>query len=170
MLFYNINKTAFKSWLKENHDLAEITYSTIVSDAFLIYRESIGVTIEDLFYGRKSYNDYKDSVERWLINNGKKVGTRHIGYTSHVKYLVDYLRFYVKNSSCEPHANSKTDLCKDSNLRVNYREIKLTNNSFLVKTIDKPSPIIVESYIKSWENLEKYVSQEEAIKCLFIEK
>lgn len=87
-----INRTVFESWLRTHYKLSEATYPTIISDAFLIFRKNLGITIDELIDGSKNIEDYKIKVETWLINNGKSVGQRHIEYASHMKYLIKYIK------------------------------------------------------------------------------
>jgi hypothetical protein len=71
-------------------ELKEVTITTAVSDAFYIFNHDLGITFDDIIEGRRTLEEYKESVRVYLINNGKNPGTRPSGYTFHIKYLVKY--------------------------------------------------------------------------------
>jgi hypothetical protein len=86
-----MRKSDFKKWLITNYPhLKEVTINTTVSDAFFIFTHNIGITLEEILKGSKTLDDYKDYIKRYLLDNGKKPGTRPSGYASHFKYLIEY--------------------------------------------------------------------------------
>ena len=86
-----MERSEFKNWLTLKYpDLKEVTITTTVSDAFYIFNHDVGITFDDIIYGRRTLDEYKESVRMYLINNNKNPGTRPSGYTSHIKYLVEY--------------------------------------------------------------------------------
>lgn len=116
----DINKNAFESWLRTHYILSESTYPTIISDSFLIFRENLGISIEELVDGKKSLFDYKNCVHSWLLKDNKTVGQRPSEYTSHIKYLIEYIR--GSNHKME-HINDFCNIDKkefESWLRDNY--------------------------------------------------
>ena len=86
-----MQKSEFKQWLMKNYPhLQKVTITTTVSDAFFIFNHNIGLNFHEILDGSKTLDDYKKSVEIFLIENGKKPGTRPSGYASHLKYLIRY--------------------------------------------------------------------------------
>lgn len=86
-----MQKEDFKKWLITNYPhLKEVTINTTISDAFFIFTHDIGITLEEIVKGSKTLEDYKDYIKRYLLDNGKKQGTRPSGYVSHLKYLIEY--------------------------------------------------------------------------------
>ena len=86
-----MQKSDFKKWLITNYPhLKEVTINTTVSDAFFMFTHNIGITLEEILKGSKTLDDYKDCIKSYLLDNGKKLGTRPSGYASHLKYLIEY--------------------------------------------------------------------------------
>ncbi len=86
-----MERSEFKKWLSLKYpELKEVTITTTVSDAFYIFNHDLGIAFDDIIEGRRTLEEYKESVRVYLINNGKNPGTRPSGYTSHIKYLVKY--------------------------------------------------------------------------------
>lgn len=86
-----MEKSEFKKWLTLKYPaLKEVTITTTVSDAFFIFNHDLGISFDDIIDGRRTLDEYKESVRIYLINNGKNPGTRPSGYTSHIKYLIEY--------------------------------------------------------------------------------
>jgi hypothetical protein len=86
-----MEQSEFKKWLTLKYPaLKEVTITTTVSDAFFIFNHDLGISFDDIIDGRRTLDEYKESVRIYLINNGKNPGTRPSGYTSHIKYLIEY--------------------------------------------------------------------------------
>lgn len=115
-----VNRKEFLDWLKKNYDLSELTYPTIVSDSFLIFRENLGITFLEIVEETKSLDDYQRAVESWLIKNGKVVRQRPSEYTSHIKYLIAF----AKQKDITIH-QTKLNLC---NINKTDFETWLRNN------------------------------------------
>ena len=125
------DRKEFKKWLDDNYsNLANITRSTVVSDASFMMHHDIGMTIEELLEGSKTLQDYKDAVKTYLISTNKPVGQRPSGYASHLKYLLEYLgndKHSIISSSHVNYKHKKTEQLKSANKEKN---VILINNLF----------------------------------------
>lgn len=89
----DINKRQFKNWLMSKYrEYAPITIDSIISEAWLIERENLGITPEDILTGKKTINDYTIIVRDFLINKGKNPKYRPNQYASSLNKLILFLR------------------------------------------------------------------------------
>ncbi len=153
-----MNRLDFEKWLTINYPhLKLVTIKTTVSDAFYIFNHDLGITFEEILKGKKSLSQYREAIRIYLIRNGKNPRSRPSGYTSHLKYLIEYanslsennLNYYSK-SSIRPLQQKKRYIKKTSKIQ----------KTFIINDLD------VEEAYKKVENDPIYGEENKAVKSI----
>lgn len=147
-------KIGFKTYL--NNQYSHLGYkSTIVSDAFYIFKINLEMSPQQILFTETGIDIYKPKLEKHFKTIGRKNPKSDAStYCRAIKYL----REYVNNTGDSITMSSLTD-----NIQKKCRKRKSE------RRVDIPTPCETEiiRYLNLWDTLENYTLQEKALDKLF---